>query len=495
MIAALIASAVLAVAVGPGGSSARSLSPRALGTPAPGAFASPAGDWLTFDLNAQRANGWPTAAGITAADLHRLRRLTIHIDGTVDSAAVALHNLVIAGRPRDVFFVTTTYGRTLAIDAANGRVLWRYTPASLHRLQGSGQVTTASPVIDPSLQYIYTTSPDGFVHKLAITSGRVVWSTRVTWDPTREKLAGGLNIDGGSLVVPTDGYYGDAPSYQGHVVTIDLLSGRITHVWNSLCSNIRTLIHPPSRCGSSDSAIWGRPGTVILPGSGDILVSTGNGPFNGRTNWGDSVLELSPTLRLLHNWTPANQQQLNQTDHDLGSTEPALLPVAGGPPLAVQGGKDGILRLLDLASVDGTAGPAGPRTGGELQRIKAPGPTDVYSQPAVARLGSRIYVFVTDGAGTAAYVLRGRRLRMAWENSRPGTSPVLADGLLFSYDEQDGLLLVLNPRSGRVERTLPAAPGHWNSPIVFDGHIVLPEGSYFTHSSGGTIDIYQRPGA
>ncbi|MDA8067373.1 MAG: hypothetical protein M0T77_01990, partial [Actinomycetota bacterium] len=60
-------------------------------------------------------------------------------------------------------------------------------------------------------------------------------------------------------------------------------------------------------------------------------------PFNGHTDWGGSVLELSPALKLRHNWTPINQAQLDRGDLDLGSTEPALLPGASGLRLAVQG--------------------------------------------------------------------------------------------------------------------------------------------------------------
>ena len=68
------------------------------------------------------------------------------------------------------------------------------------------------------------------------------WPVRVTLDPTHEKIAAALNISGGSLVVVTGGYIGDAPPYQGHVVMIDRASGRVTHVWNSLCSNIQGLM-------------------------------------------------------------------------------------------------------------------------------------------------------------------------------------------------------------------------------------------------------------
>jgi outer membrane protein assembly factor BamB len=453
-----------------------------------------ANDWPTFDYNPQRSGVGPADTSITAANLHELKRLTVHIPGVIDSSMIELSDLTIGARAYNVLIGTTSYGDTLALNAANGHTLWRFFPAADRALQGSAQVTTSAPVADPSGQYVYVTTPDGFVHKLSVTNGHQLWSTRMTYLPTHEKLAGSLNIADGELIVVTDGYDGDAPPYQGHVVTLDMASGDITHVFNTLCSNVTTIIRDPSSCPASDSAIWGRPGSVIEP-NGDILVTTGNGPFNGRTDWGDSVLELSPTLKLLHNWTPANQEQLNQDDWDLGSTEPALLPVKRGPPLAVQGGKEGNLRLLDLNKLDGTTASAGPRTGGELQSVAGPGPTDIFSQPAVWTSGSgKIYMCVTDGDGTAAYTLTNRRLRLAWEDNTPGTSPVVAGGLLYVYNLSQGQLDVRNPRTGRLYVTLPASQGHWNSPIVIGGRIVVPEGNDNAHSLTGTIDIYHLPG-
>jgi outer membrane protein assembly factor BamB len=480
----------LAVAVSGHRASGASAAPSRAAAPAP------AGDWTTFDYNTQRSGVGPADTGITAANVHRLRRIEVQIPGTVDSAAVELSRVPVDGAIHDVAIMTTSYGRTLALDAANGRILWDFSPPSVHQLEGGSQITTASPVIDPDRQFVYVSSPDGFVRKLAVASGHQVWSTRVTFDPTREKIAGGLNLADGELIVVTDGYFGDAPSYQGHIVTIDPASGRVTHVFNSLCSNIRTLIDPPSRCHASDSAIWGRPGSVIEPDTGDILVATGNGPFNGHTDWGDSVLELTPALRLLHNWTPHNQQQLDRQDTDIGSTEPALLPFGHGRRFAVQGGKSGILNLLNLNRLDGTRGHAGPRTGGQLQQIDAPGPTDVYSQPAVWRAASgRVYVYVTTGAGTAAYAVGGgHRLRLAWRNSQAGTSPVVAGGLLYVYNEQQGVLNVLNPVNGHLDRALSAAQGHWNSPIVVGGRIILPVGNDNDHRTTGEVFIYHLPG-
>jgi outer membrane protein assembly factor BamB len=447
------------------------------------------GNWTTFDYDAARTGIGPAESGITAGNLHRLRRHTVRIDGTVDSSPVELHDVPVGGRTRDVVIITTTYGRTLALDAGSGATLWQFQPASYRPLAGSSQITTATPVVDPDLRFVYVASPDGLIRKLAVSTGHEVWSARITFDATHEKIAGALNISGSSVVAVTGGYFGDAPPYQGHVVLIDRVNGHITAAFNTLCSNRRQLIDPPASCRASDSAIFARSGSVIEP-DGDILVATGNGPFNGSSNWGDSVLELSPSLRLLHSYTPTNQAQLNATDTDFGSGGPALLGRVEGIDLAVIAGKDGILRLLNLDRLDGTRGPAGPRTGGELQQISAPGAAEVFTKPVAMRVDGRVNVFLATTGGTADYVLTGRRLRIAWSNRTAGTSPLLAGGLLYVYDEVDGALDIYRPASGRLLARLGAAPGHWNSPIVIGGRIILPEGNANDHLTTGTIDIY-----
>jgi len=186
-----------------------------------------------------------------------------------------------------------------------------------------------------------------------------------------------------------------------------------------------------STCAASDSAIWGRAGALVEPGSGNLLVATGNGPWNGKTNWGDSVLELSPNgSRLLQNWTPTNQAELERNDTDLGSTSPVVL----GGGFAAQAGKDGLIRLLDLSLLNGKARSAGTTVGGELQTLTVPGATDVFTAPAVWHDGSTTWLFVATGSGTGAFRRAGRALQKVWENGNGGTSPVLAGSVLYVYD-------------------------------------------------------------
>jgi outer membrane protein assembly factor BamB len=450
------------------------------------------GDWTRFGYDAARSSSGPGSTGITADNVGKLQRHRVVLDGTVDSSAIYLRAVRIGGGSHDAFFVTTSYGKALAIDADSERVLWRFTPDGYRSWAGSSQITQATPVADPSRRFVYSVSPNGRIHKLTVANGHEApgWPVAVTRDPSHEKIAPALNFSRGLVLVATGGYIGDAPPYQGHVVAIDAKSG-VMSVWNSLCSR-RTGSHKvelldPSSCPESGSAIWARAGVVVDPLTHNLLFATGNGPFDGKDSWGDSVLMLAPKAsRLLQNWTPRDQAELESGDVDLGSTAPALV----GSRLAVQSGKDGKLRLLDLSRLNGTA-QAGPRTGGELQTVRLNG--GLFSAPAVWRAGGHTWIFVATDGGTQSFQLRGRRLRPMWKTTRGSTSPVVAGGLLYVYDASTGGLNVLRPTTGALVARLPAGPGHWNSPIVTDGRVALPEGDANDHSDHGVLDIYRLP--
>jgi len=422
------------------------------------------------------------ATGVTAADIASLARQQVALDGTVDASAIYLHAVTVNGGSHDVFFVTTTYGKTLAVDADSGTVLWRFTPPGYGRWEGTYQITTATPVADPDRAFLYAAAPDGQIRKLAVADGHAVWSTAITLLPEREKIASSLNYFRGRVIATTGGYIGDAPPYQGHVAVLDAASGRLLHVWNSLCSDRPELLNPRS-CRESDSAIWGRAGAVIDTASGDIFVATGNGRWDGRTNWGDAALELDPdATSLVGNYTPTNTAELDARDADLGSTSPVLL----GGGLVAQGGKDGSIRLLDWSAMRGAA----PHRGGERQVVSTPSGDDLFTAPAVLKTAAATWLFAADNGGTAAWTLSGGRLQPAWRNGSPGTSPVVAGGLVYVYNPHGGLR-VYEPESGRQLGELECGSGHWNSPIVMDGRIALPEGNANRHRTSGVLNIWR----
>jgi hypothetical protein len=447
-------------------------------------------DWPEFGLDPQRSDASERGTGITAANVAHLRRSTVSLPGTVDSSPIYLHAAHAGGTVRNVIVVTTTYGRTIAIDADTAHVVWTFTPRGYGSWVGSEQITTSSPVADPGGRFVYAASPDGLIHKLAIANGNeaagAAWPARITRDATHEKIAAALNIDGPDILAATGGYYGDAPPYQGHIVLIDRAGGRIRTLFNTLCANRRELLQPRS-CRSSDSAILSRGGPVVEPGGARILLDTGNGPWNGSSDYGNSVLELGfPGLGLRQAFTPSNQAELSSSDTDLGSSAPALL----GHDRVVVAGKDGIMRVLALSRLDGHPPGGRERLGGEVQQLGIPGGGELFTAPAVWTRHGASTVFVADGNGTAAYVLRGGRLFRAWQNSTAGTSPVMAGGLLYVYEPAGGGIRVYQPGSPQPIASLPGAAGHWNSPIVVDGHVVEPEGNANDHARGGTLEIF-----
>jgi outer membrane protein assembly factor BamB len=459
-----------------------------------------AGAWPEFGADPQRS-GVGSSTLITAADAGRLRTRSVRLDGIADSSAIALHRVTVRGRRRDVVVLTTSYGNTIALDPRTGRRLWEYRAPGVNRTPGNPQVTTASPAADPGRRAVYAAAPSGVIAKLSLATGRVLWTRRILLDPVHEKIASALAVSGPYVVAVTGGYFGDAPPYDGHVVTLDRTTGRIAQVFNSECSNRHRLIRAascPVTSTRGDDAIWGRAGAVIEPGSGRILVATGNGPFDGRTSWGDSVLELTPNASgLLHNWTPPNQAQLSAGDTDLGSASPAILPPFHGRRLIVQGGKDGRLHLLDLTRLDGTTGRAGPRLGGALGEVPTPGGGELLTAPAVWRHRGAIDLFAGTDSGIAAYRLvdpAHPRLVTVWSDSGAATTPVLAGGLLYVYDELKGSLAVRRPLTGSLIRAYPVPTGHWNSPIVADGRVILPTGSYHSASATSTLEILHLPG-
>jgi outer membrane protein assembly factor BamB len=422
--------------------------------------------------------------GVTAANVSAMRRSQVRIDGTVDAAAIYLSGVRIATVSRDVFFVTTTYGKTLAIDADRGTVLWEFTPPAYARLAGSRQITTATPVADPDRRFIYAAAPDGMIRKLAVATGHVEWSTSITRLPLREKIASSLNYFRGHIVAVTGGYIGDTPPYQGHVAILDAASGTLLHVWNSLCSDRSGLIDPPT-CKESDSAIWGRAGAVIDAATGDLFVATGNATWDGRTNWGDAVIELDPdATRVLGNYTPQNTAQLNEDDADLGSTSPVLL----GHDLVLQGGKDAIIRIIDWSRMRGTA----PHRGGEAFTTPTPSHDRLFTAPAVWQADHAVWIIAADNGRTVAWTLHGDQLHPQWTSAHGGTSPVVADGMAFVYDPHGGLH-VYDAQSGRELTELECGAGHWNSPIVADGRIALPEGNANAHDTTGVLDVWRLP--
>ena len=463
------------------------------------------GDWPRFGFDPGRSGVNPEDSSITPSTVSNLQRLwQTKLPGVADSSPILLHALSSPDKTRDALYITTRDGRLIALDAADGTVLWSQQPSepttTNPAVHARSSITNSSPVVDSSGQYVYSYGLDGRVHKYAVTTGEEVkdsgWPAQITRMPETEKESSALNIAGDRIYATTSGYFGDAPPYQGHLVSIDASSGEES-VFNSLCAET-THVLSKGECASEEAGIWARGGAVVDPSTGEVFLTTGNGPYDadrGGNDYGDSVLKLSADgSQLLDSYTPKTYQQLEETDADLGSTAPALLPripESKNPLLLVQGGKDRQLRLIDRQDMSGAGGPG--HVGGELQQIESAG-CATFTQPIVwTDTDNHVWVVVAGTCGIGSYQIAtddtgAPSLNLVWQTADKTTTPILNGGVLFAV--ANGAVLALDPSSGqRLWSSDQEEAGgtigniHWESPIVVGSRLYISDES-------GTISAY-----
>lgn len=457
-------------------------------------------DWPQFGMDSRHAGNNIFETRIDPSNVSSLRKLfRVPITDVVDGAPAYLARVPTGQGMRDLLFATSAAGFVIAHDGCTGERLWRVGPP-----QGA-HWTTSSPAVDPDRQFVYSYQTDGYVHKFRTGDGAEAtgggWPQLVTRKPDVEKGSSPITIaasrDGRRfLYMPTAGYPGDPGDegdYQGHVTAIDLATGQQT-VFNALCSDraihFDASLTPASDCAHVRSGIWARSGVVYDSATDRVLFTTGNGDFDGNLggrNWGSSVLSVAPDLSApgglpADSYTPADYQSLSDQDLDLGSSGPLLLPrstAAGMPPLAVQVGKDGRLRIIDLSDMSGQGGPG--HIGGERQILAVPQGGEVltalaaWSDPA----DGSVRVFVTDDQGLSALHLdrsqgEGPLLSVDWTVGRGGTSPIIANGIL--YYAGSGFVAALDPRTGQeLWSDHEIGQIHWQSPIVVNGVLYLTD--------------------
>ncbi len=485
-------------------------------------------DWLQFNGGPGHSGNNQLETQINVNNVGQLlQKFQVSLPDVEDGAPVFLENVSTNAGVQSLVFVTTRNGYIIALNADTGATVWSHQngPGSCISSNGGTCYTTSSPAIDPNRLYVYSYGLDGNVHKYQVGTGTEVttggWPVATTKKPTTEKGASALataTSQGATyLYVTHGGYPGDAGDYQGHVSVINLATAA-TNVFNGMCSNqtVLFLIAPKTpNCPDHASAMWGRPGAVYDAGTDRVFVATGNsekGNWNGTTLWSESILEIHPNgtgtaTGPLDSFTPADYQDLDDGDADLGSTSPAILPV---PPnsnvqhLAVMGGKDALLRLVNLANLSSAGAPG--NTGGELQILNVPQGNEVLSQPAVwvNPVDGTTWVFVGNSGGLSGLQLTfdgsGKpSLIPQWQlgSQQADSSPLIANNILFYFS--GGQLTAYAPTTGVQLWTTGLVGGtHWESPIVANGMVyVTDESAQLTGFAigGAGINVDARSGA
>ena len=194
-----------------------------------------------------------------------------------------------------------------------------------------------------------------------------------------------------------------------------------------------------------------------------MWVSVGNGSVYQASRGyddSDSVLDLSPSMRLLQYFAPADWAANNSRDLDM-SAEPVLLP--GGQVLLA--GKSPTAYLLNGAHLGGI--------GGQLASLASACNGDIDGGAAVT--GRTVYLPCVSGIVAVAASASPPGLRLLWRSGTGGGPPIVAGGLVWTIS-LTGTLYGLDPQTGQVRQqaTIGAVANHFPTASVGAGLLLAP---------------------
>jgi hypothetical protein len=261
------------------------------------------------------------------------------VDGGVWTQPLYLNGVAISGKNHNVLFVATSNDSMYAFDADTGAQLWKtsFLSSGVTAVAGSslgiGTQTgiLGTPVIDPVTQIIYVVAETSesnatyFPHRLhalsAVTGKEALGGPVLISDPDLAPLykfqRPGLLLANGIIYVGF-GSVEDIEPYHGMLFGFDE---------NTLAQRGVFNVTPHG----SEGGIWMSGASPTADSSGNIYISTGNGNVNGTSNFGESIVKLSPALEELDFFTPYNYATYDASDVDLGSGSVIVVPDQNGP--------------------------------------------------------------------------------------------------------------------------------------------------------------------
>ncbi|HEV2397944.1 MAG TPA: IPT/TIG domain-containing protein [Candidatus Sulfotelmatobacter sp.] len=321
-----------------------------------------------------------TASSVTVGNFGKMFNLPV--DGYVYAQPLYMPGVTIpnGGGTHNLVFVATEHGSLYAYDAdgLQSQPIWRVSLVGLGCPTGftctsvpasaNGNTTdllpeisiTSTPVIDSSTGTIYavakskevkggTTNYTYRLHVLDVTTGLertgspVAISgsvSGVTFSPLFSLQRPGLALAGNTIFIAF-GSWGDDQSWYGWVFGYDKTSLGQVSILNTTPTGTQ-----------GQGGIWMHGSAPGVDANGYLYLTTGNGAFNGTSNYGDSLLKLAtPGLSVFDYFTPFNQQTFDSVDLDLASGGVTLLPDSAGtaqhPHIAIACGKNGTVYVLD----------------------------------------------------------------------------------------------------------------------------------------------------
>ncbi len=377
-----------------------------------------------------------TVANVTAARFGKVGSYAV--DGAVYAQPLYASGLTVNGQVRNVLYVATMNDKVYAFDADRPSTppLWSrdftsppaVTPVPITdiarpNLNIVGNVGIQStPVIDAASGTIYlvarTKESGQYVqrlHALDIRTGQSRPGSPVTIAGSVPGTALDSTVANGQRVITFD------PKVHVQRAALAITNGVVLVSWAAhedlipshgwiMAFNTSTLARTGIMTVTPDvygGGIWQGGRAPAIDPEGYVYIATGNAPWDGVRNFGDTLLKLRVSrteMTIVDYFTPSNHVQLNLDDDDLSGSGFTLLP---GTRLLLGGGKEGVLYLLNADNL----GHQAPGDTQIVQRIPYDG-GHVMGGPVFwnsANSGPMVYNWSEDNYLTA-YRLSGGRL-------------------------------------------------------------------------------------
>ncbi len=294
------------------------------------------------------------------------------VDDQVYGQPLVVTDVRIGGGTHDVVYITTVNNSVYAFDANEGQssgALWHVNfgvPANVNDgnfgcLDMNGNMgIVGTPVIDVQGEALYVVSltrvRGTFVqrlHALDLATGADLDGSPVDirapeFNALMQNQRPALAEANGQIYVGYSSHC-DKDPYHGFLFAFDAKTLRQTAVFNTTPTG-------------SEGSIWQSGQAPAVDSEGNLYVVTANGSWNGKENFSESFLKLSPDLELLDWFTPLNHAYLDSTDADLDASGAMLLP---GTHEVIDGGKQGVLHVAGTDRMG--------HLGGDVQQFQATG--------------------------------------------------------------------------------------------------------------------------
>jgi PQQ-like domain len=426
---------------------------------------------------------------------------TANVDGWVYAQPLYMNGIVVNGSTHNVVFIATANDSVYAFDGDTGSQLWQTSLIPDNATAVSA--TTVGFTSAPQIGILSTPVIDPFSHTLFVVSETS--EQNATYFPHRlhaldiftgeEKLGGPVLVSDqhmapitklqrpGLLLANGNVYIGigslqDTTPYNGLLFAFDAHSLEQQAVWVVTPSGV-------------EGGLWMAGSAPSVDSTGNIYVATGNGTFDGTTNFGEAAVKLSPQLQVLDYFAPYNFATYNSANVDLGSGNvmiardqngsfPHELIVCGKPsPIYVLNGDNlgGVGATSDniIQRLDNAVGQLGPKT----STVYA-----CYSSPAMWK--QNVYfvgkydvlkMFTLDSSTGKLSSSPASQDSLAY--GYPGSEPVVSangtsSGIVWTIDTGTGALRANDASDVSnflYSGVLTGGVVRWTVPTVVNGHV------------------------